>query len=121
MESQHHEANESYVLPNRVEVPRSHDCASQDRILIHGPKDDGSHMPWLRSTEGMAPLRSLCKRGGVCREALSSLKAFGLVAKDMIASPVEIGDVNKKRRFGGGRATLRSLVQRAGIRVGWTY
>jgi len=35
----------------------------QDRILIHGPKDDGSHMPWLRSTEGMAPLRSLCKRG----------------------------------------------------------
>ena len=60
----------------------------------------------------MAPLRSLCKRGGVCLEALPSLKAFGLVAKDMIASPVEsFGDVNKKRRFGGGRARLRSVVQ----------
>jgi hypothetical protein len=26
--SQHHEANEIYVLPNRVGGPRSHDCAS---------------------------------------------------------------------------------------------
>jgi hypothetical protein len=94
----------------------------QDRILIHGPKDDGSHMLWLRSTEGMAPLRSLCKRGGVCLEALPSLKAFGLVAKDMIASPVEsFGDINKKRRFGGAEQRSEVSSKRVGIRVRWTY
>jgi hypothetical protein len=37
----------------------------QDRILIHGPKDDGNHMPWPRSTEGMVPCDRCASEGRV--------------------------------------------------------